>query len=353
MYTLCDTPLTRAALEDILRGMDGARVALIGDLCLDAYWEADMRLSELSRETPHHPLPIVAERFSPGGAGNAACNIAALRPKSLAVVGVAGTDWRGALLLEALAARGVDGGFILREPGRVTNAYIKPLRRGISDVVYEDPRLDFESREPLPPACEDRLLAALEEAAREADVICVCDQLRFGCVTPRVRQRLCALGEAGKTVIVDSRDRAADYRHVTLKPNEVEAERAFGHGKGTGLDGLAALARDIQRKNRRLTLVTLGEKGCFVADEGGVVRVPACPVEPPIDFCGAGDTFMAGFAVALAGGARPVQAAQTAALCAAVTIKKIGVTGTASREEVLQAHEMYAGITEQRLKFDF
>ncbi|MBR4443490.1 MAG: sugar kinase, partial [Clostridia bacterium] len=93
--------------------MDGARVALIGDLCLDMYWEADMRMSELSRETPHHPLPIVAERFSPGGAGNAACNIAALKPGRLAVTGVVGTDWRGGLLLEALRDRGVDDSLVI------------------------------------------------------------------------------------------------------------------------------------------------------------------------------------------------------------------------------------------------
>ncbi|MBO4885630.1 MAG: sugar kinase [Clostridia bacterium] len=340
MVKLCDSPLTRPALEDILRGMDGARVALIGDLCLDMYWEADMRMSELSRETPHHPLPIVAERFSPGGAGNAACNIAALKPGRLAVTGVVGTDWRGGLLLEALRDRGVDDSLVIRDPARVTNAYIKPLRRGISDVVYEDPRLDFESREALSPASEDKLLAALDEAARAADVICVCDQLRFGCVTPRVRERLCALGEAGRTVIVDSRDRAAEYRRVTVKPNELEAVRAFG-GSAADLEGLAALAAAIQKKNQRLTLITLGEKGCLVADGGRVVRVPACPVEPPIDFCGAGDTFMAGFAMALAAGADPVSAAQTAALCAAVTIKKLGVTGTASREEVLAAWEEY------------
>ena len=80
MYTQIDRPLTREALETILSSIDRARICLIGDLCLDVYWHADMRLSELSRETPHYPLPIVEERFSPGGAGNVASNIAALRP---------------------------------------------------------------------------------------------------------------------------------------------------------------------------------------------------------------------------------------------------------------------------------
>lgn len=343
MYELVRKPLSRERLWALLQSVDGARVGLIGDLCLDMYWEADMRLSELSRETPHFPLPIYAERYSPGGAGNAASNIASLRPGRLRVLGVVGEDWRGDLLRKAFLERGIDDGGLVRAPGLVTNTYIKPLRHGISGVVYEDPRLDFENRAPLDEENEAKLLAALERVAREVDVLCVSDQLRFGCVTPRVRERICRMGAEGLTVIVDSRDRAALYHHVTVKPNEVEASRAFGSGEALELSALAELARAIRQTNDRLTLVTLGEHGCFVADGERVVRCPACPVEPPIDFVGAGDTFLAGFGTLLAAGAAPIEAAQVATLASAVTIKKIGTTGTASREEVLAAWELYYG----------
>ena len=342
VYTKRTALLARARLEALLEGIGKARVALIGDLCLDMYWEADMRLSELSRETPHHPLSVVAERYSPGGAGNAAANLAALAPGSLAVLGVSGADWRGDLLQQALHDCGVDSAGLIRAPGIVTNAYIKPLRRGISDVVYEDPRIDFENRVPLPELCERKLLAALETAADDVDVICVSDQLRFGCVTPAVRARLSALGAAGKTVIVDSRDRAGAYHGVLVKPNEVEAARAFGTGEETGLEALAGLAARAQARNGRPALVTLGAEGCFVAGEDGVTRVPACPVEPPIDFVGAGDAFMAAFGAATAASASPVEAAQIATLAAAVTVKKLGTTGTASRAEILSAWDRYA-----------
>ena len=90
-------------------------------------------------------------------------------------------------------------------------------------------------------------------------------------------------------------------------------------------------------------MITLGDKGCFVADGEQVVRCPACPVKPPIDFCGAGDTFLAGYGTLLASGATPMQAAQIACLCSSVTIRKIGVTGTATREEVLSARDFYFG----------
>ena len=54
-------PLSLAALETMFEGVNRAKVCLIGDFCLDLYWLADMRRSELSRETPHYPLPVVEE----------------------------------------------------------------------------------------------------------------------------------------------------------------------------------------------------------------------------------------------------------------------------------------------------
>lgn len=330
------SPVSLAELEKYLAAADGARLCLVGDLCLDMYWLADMRLSELSRETPHYPLPVVEEHYSPGGAGNVACNIAALKPASLSVVGLAGCDWRGDLLLKALSENGVDTSFVVRHEKAVTNTYIKPLRSGISDVVYEDPRLDFENRQALPEECEMLILKALEKAAKEADVICVSDQMRYGCITPKVRNFLSNLGAQGKTVIVDSRDHISDYENVIVKPNEIEAARAYGDDKP-----LPEIASAASLKNGRPFIMTLGEKGCYVAENGEVARCPACPVEPPIDFCGAGDTFLSGFGVMLASGAPVDIAARIANLCSAVTIKKIGTTGVATREEVLAAWNLY------------
>ena len=341
MFETIHEPLSRQRLVQLLEGAGDAKIGLIGDLCLDMYWMADMRRSELSRETPHYPLPVVQERYAPGGAGNAACNIAALKPGRLKVIGLVGEDWRGDLLLKSMKEQGIGGKYIVRDASVTTNTYIKPLRKGISDVIYEDPRLDFENRVPIPGEAEQKVLSALNAAAEELDVLCVSDQMLYGCITPAVRVRLSELGRRGKTIIVDSRYRAADYENVTVKPNEVEAVRAFADGAARGLEGLSELAGEISLRNGQLTLMTLGEHGCFIAEKGQVVRVPACCVEPPIDFCGAGDTFLAGFGVMLAGGASPIEAAQAANLCSAVTIRKIGTTGTASREEVLAAYDLY------------
>ena len=343
MYITNEKTLTSEELQSLLQNIDHARIGLIGDLCLDMYWLADMKLSELSRETPHHPLPVVEERMSPGGAGNVANNIAALNPEKLLVVGLVGNDWRGDLLLRTMKEAGIDCSHVIRDNSRVTNTYIKPLRSGISDVIYEDPRLDFESRFPISAETEAKILSALDAMAKQTDVICVSDQMKYGCITPAVRKKLSELGKSGKTVIVDSRDHADAYEGVTVKPNEIEASRAFGDGFVMDIEALSVLAAEISERNGKTTLITLGEKGCFVAEGEQVVRCPACPVKPPIDFCGAGDTFLAGYGTLLASGATPMQAAQIACLCSSVTIRKIGITGTATREEVLAAHDFYFG----------
>ena len=60
-----------------------------------------------------------------------------------------------------------------------------------------------------------------------------------------------------------------------------------------------------------------------------------------IDFCGAGDTFLSGFAAATAAGAGMIEAAKVACCCSAVTIKKLKTTGTASRAELAPVLKRY------------
>lgn len=316
-------------LSAVFSGVDSARIGVVGDFCLDAYWIADMTKSRLSREVPHFPLPIVEERMSPGGAGNVACNIAALKPRKVYAIGMTGTDWRGAALRELLSGAGIDTRLFLASPRRVTPAYIKPLRAGLSHVVYEDPRLDFEDHLPMEPEDEQALLEALDSV--DVDVLCVCDQMGCGCITPAVREKICEMGRNGLTVIADSRDRIALYENVIVKPNEIEASRAV-EGAGSYEEAAAMLSR----RTGRPAIVTLGESGCLVCENGNVTAVPARKVTPPIDICGAGDTFLSALACACAAGVSIADAAGFANAASSITIKKINQTGTASREELAE-----------------
>ncbi len=327
-----------ARIAELLQAVSGVRAALLGDLSLDAYWTADMTQSELSRETPHYPLPIVEERYSPGAGGNAAANIAALQPKSLCVIGATGQDWRGDVLTRELATRSIDTSFIVRHPGIMTNAYIKPCRRGLSEQTQEDARLDFANRVPQPADLEALLIGALERAAPDIDVLCVSDQFRHGSVTAPVREKIVRLAKTGLKVVVDSREHIGLFPGCILKPNELEGARAAGMERICGqrsAEGFAAAAEELARRAGSPVCMTLGANGCLVAAKGALCLVPAAKRSPPLDICGAGDTFLAAFGCSLAAGAAMREAAYIANLASGVTVKKLGQTGTASREEIL------------------
>ena len=319
-------------LKHILAAMQNVRVAVVGDICLDAYWQADMKLSRLSRETPHYPLPVTEERYSLGGGGNVMANVCALQVKEMIPVSLIGRDWRGYLVQDLLRRLGVKDGSVPVSDTRITPAYCKPLRAGISDVVYEDPRLDFENRAPLSEADEALVLAALDAAAQRADIIAVSDQLSCGVITPKVRERLCELGET-TPVVADSRDHIADFRQVILKPNAVEAAIAAGITDGD----YPAAAAALSAKTNAPVIVTLGEKGAIWYENGTLSKTDGLKANGPVDTVGAGDTFLAAFCAAYAATRDGVKAMETATLAAGITVRKLGTTGTASPAEILAA----------------
>lgn len=330
-------------LNKILSAIQNIKVALIGDLCLDVYWRADMTKSELSRETPHFYLPVVEEWVSPGAGGNVVANLAALDPQRVYVLGVVGRDWRGALLLNEFSKSSkIDTNGIVMSDTVVTNAYCKPLKRGISGVEHEDPRIDFCNYKPLGEKIENELISLLQKTAAEVDVICVSDQFQYGAITPRVREKIIELGRKGHNIIVDSRYRIGLFSDVTLKPNEIEGYLAV-HGMnaiaGNELSEKFDAAEKLSGNNNAKVCMTLGKDGCFYTDGSSFIHIPSSEVKPPLDICGAGDTFLSAFSCSVAAGAKGYEAASFANLAAEVTIKKIGTTGTANGAEIRERHE--------------
>jgi len=318
-----------------LNRIDKISIGVLGDLALDIYWYADMKKSELSRETPHYPLPVVREVMSLGAGGNVTANIAALKPGKLFVGGICGDDWRGEILKKRLEEIGADTSGLVAEPGRFTQAYCKPMRMGISDVIYEDPRLDFAAVDVPSAGTEAGILRWLDAVDGQLDALCVCDQFRNGVITEAVLERLCRMKTA---VLVDSRYKIGKFAvNGVLKPNEDECRAALASLGLPVSDDPGTMARTLTEHTGANVLLTLGEAGSLYvsADGEDCISTPAVKCEGPLDICGAGDTSMSAFACCLAAGASPADAAKTAAAASAVTIQKIGMTGTATREEIL------------------
>lgn len=329
-------------LNKILNAVPALKIGLVGDSCVDIYWEADMCRSELSREVPHHSLPVVEERFSLGAGANVLSNLVALGARDIKYISCTGNDWRNTIFMRLLGEIGVSTSYLAVSDRIVTPAYCKPVRHGISKVRYEDPRIDFINLNTIPEELERQLLLQLEKVAGEVDILVVCDQFTNGCITENMIERINELGKK-MPIIVDSRNRAARYHNVIVKPNEVEACQAVDR-KNCDTDSLESvfeIAVALEKKNGRPSLITVGDKGAVWCENSVCTHVPAVPVAPPIDFVGAGDSFLSGFALAYCLKLPPETALSFACLVSSVTIKKIGVTGVATPDELRYALQNY------------
>ena len=320
--------------SEILAEFRKLRVLVAGDVCLDRWCRYDPALADPSRETGIPRIGVVATEVTPGAAGTIANNLAALGAGKVAVLGMVGDDGFGYELRAALAARGISHELLVDAPGVPTFTYTKLIN---AQTEEEDlPRVDFVYTKPLPESVERHLLARLESAASDYDLILVSDQAETnqgGVVTPGMRDVLTRLAvtRPDKLIWVDSRLRPEHFRYAVVKPNQQEAEAASV--RVLGRVDYPELRRHMQAP---CLIVTHGGKGALVVDEGGEQWVPAKTVANPIDICGAGDSFSAGAAMALVVTGDPLQATRFGNLVAGITIMKKG-TGTACPQEVLRA----------------
>ncbi len=326
------------SLDNILNKLSEVKVAVIGDGCVDIYWEADMTVSKISREVPNYPLPIYEERFSLGAGANVVSNLKALGVKNIKYVTCMGDDWRSTIFKKLLNEIDVGCEYAVVSDEIVTPAYCKPIKNGISNVKYEDPRIDFANHKCQSENLEKILSAKLEEAVKDADILVVCDQFDFGCITDNIRNRICEIGKK-MPVIVDSRDRADLYKNVTIKPNEVELCNYLNISlvDASNLDKMSEAAKQFVKISKSPVVVTLGENGSLWCDNDELVHVKAFPVGGEIDFVGAGDSFLAGLSAVYCLSISTDEKLEFASLVPAVTIKKIGVTGVATPTELKNA----------------
>jgi len=321
---------------EILSAIPQLAALVVGDICLDRWCTYDPAAADPSRETGIPRLGVVSTEVSPGGGGNVATNLAALRPGRVGVLGVCGDDGFGFELARSLTERGINPELMVKIKDWHTFTYTKVINS--TTGIEDKPRLDFISTKPLPASAEEQVLNNLRAAITSYDAILVADQAETnagGLVTPGVRSLIIELAakHAKKVFLVDSRLRADLFRKVTIKPNQQEAEAAC-----QTLFGAVDYPRLRRHVEADVIMVTHGRRGVLVVEEGGETWSNPRPIENPVDTCGAGDSFSAGAALALAVTRSPLAAAHFGNLVASVTIMKKG-TGTASPEEVLAASQ--------------
>ena len=327
---------TERWLEQALAAARQARVAVLGDFAIDAYWLIDPDQGELSVET-HLPVRKVRkQRYSLGGAGNVAANLAALGVMSVEAIGLIGDDLFGGLMLKMLEEMGICAAGLLRcQQDWQTPVFSKPnLGEG------ETNRIDFGAFNSLSPQAMEEVIGQLDRAARVCDAVILNQQIPVGLSTPEMIVRINEViaSRPRCRFIVDSRSRAELYRGAMLKLNAHEAARLAGQPRPLDEripgDEARRFAAEIAERTGQPVFVTRGENGLIVADERGVEEIPGIQVLERTDPVGAGDTAVAAIAAVLGGGGDPRAAARLANIAASVTVRKLQTTGTASADEI-------------------
>jgi ribokinase len=263
---------------------------------------------------------LVGDRFELGFGGKGANQavMCARLGAEVTLVNAVGDDAFGTMTIDNLRAEGINVGHVARIEGESTGAA----------PIFVEP--DGTNRIVVVPGSNARMepAVAARAIANAAAVDVVIGQLE---IEQRVTAAAFRAGKAlGATTILNPAP-AATLDQVLLDatdwlvPNEVEvvhliATLGIPAGPPTDLATLAA----VQLAAGTRVVVTLGGAGAVgLGQDGRLVRVPATPVVA-IDTTGAGDAFVGGLAVALAGGSDLESSMRAACALASDSVRRPG-----------------------------
>jgi D-beta-D-heptose 7-phosphate kinase/D-beta-D-heptose 1-phosphate adenosyltransferase len=298
-------------------------------------------------------VPIVdvsSQAEQPGGAANSALNALRLGA-NVSFISVVGDDPEGQALVQGLRERGIDPSYVVVEPGRRTLTKRRVLA-GSQLLV----RLDSGDTGSVSLAVEDRLVAHVEALWQGCAAVVVSDYA-YGVLSPRVIERMGELQAAAPRILVADSKRLALYRDVNptaVKPNCSQALQLLNEPGPTApsdrVEWMAARGeRILDISGARIASVTLDSEGALVFERDRPPYRTYARAERDSRVAGAGDTFVAALALALASGAETPAAADLASAASAVVIGKDGTatcTAAELRERVSPAGKPIANRAE-------
>jgi D-beta-D-heptose 7-phosphate kinase/D-beta-D-heptose 1-phosphate adenosyltransferase len=304
-----------------------APILVVGDIMCDHYVWGDVE--RISPEAPVQVLRWEREADRPGGAANAALNLAALGCR-VRLVGVIGNDEPGRWLLRTLKRAGIDATGVIRSSERPTTLKTRVMARGQHML-----RIDREVRTPLSARDERLVVAAVRKARRSAAGV-VCSDYDKGVLTKGVFR---AVVETPRKSFVAVDPKSRNFRKYRgadlLTPNEKElAEATPGHRGPTRDADIKRRAESLMRSlGFKAILVTRGSSGMdlFESNRRAIRRthIAALQRHEVFDVTGAGDTVAAVLTMGVAAGLSLAEAAKVANAAAGIVV---GMVGTAVAE---------------------
>jgi len=328
--------MEKKELEKLLHDIANVKIAIAGDFCLDAYWFIDESKSEISVETGRMTRPIRTQKYSLGGAGNVANNLAAMGVRNIYAFGVTGIDPFADEMKKIMQKAGIHTDYLLtQEDGWYTHVYAKPY---VGDD--EEGRIDFGNFNQLTDNKADELLQKLSDLLPEMDMVIINEQVLSGIHTPYFRENLVKLiGKfPEKMFITDSRHYNEQYTGSLRKMNDSEAAILCGMKRDTTEDvsyeEVCEAGKTLFERFGKPLFITRGSNGSIVINSDGIDEIPGLMILSRVDTVGAGDSYLAGVAAALGAGYDLKTAAGLGSFVAGVTVQKLFQTGTATPEEI-------------------
>ena len=286
-----------------------ADIIVIGSLNMDLV----VRAPRLPR--PGETLSGSDFRTVPGGKGANQAVAAARLGAQVAMVGRVGEDVFGPRLLAGLAEHGVDSRHVRCDGEAPT---------GTATIIVDE---HGENAIVVVPGANGRVAPADVDAAQSLLVAARTLILQFEIPLPTVEYAMEVAARHGLTIIVNpapaQRVPVTFLRRAGIVVlNETEAEAMTGVGV-TGTASVAAVRRALQQSGEQATVVTVGERGAFLATVEETLHIPAPHVEV-VDTTAAGDAFVGGLAVSLLRGDSLPAAVRYAVCTGALAVTKFG-----------------------------
>ncbi len=320
-------------VRETVRAWKGRKVLIAGDMILDEYLYGTT--DRVSREAPVVIVRYDGSSWCPGGAANAATNVAALGGQAVAS-GVTGRDDTAKRLGEMLRSSGVNTGGMVAAAGLMTTSKTRVLAGDFHAQRQQIVRIDRESRAPLSQSIEKRLLRSIEKRLPGCGAVILSDYGQ-GVFSGGAAKAIIEMASAsGIPVIADSRFGLTGFRGVaTATPNEVEAAEAAGIDPGSD-DALKKTGRKLLRALQSDSLlITRGRLGmALFRPRRRTLKVGVVGSPEATDVTGAGDTVVSAVALTLAAGAGMREAMLAANVAASIVVMKRG-TAVTGPEEIL------------------
>ncbi len=240
------------------------------------------------------------QRFSGGSPANIATNVAKLGGRA-AIIAKTGTGVFGQFLKAELRRAGVNIEYLVMDPQVHTSVIFVSRTKGTPDFEpFRDGDFRLEAHEisaeaiarakvihaSMWPLSREPSRSAVEKAFQAAH-----SQGKLISLDPNYSPRIWPDIHEARQVI----RRMMGYTTLT-KPSLDDAQRLFGEGKSP--EAYIALFHEM---GPRVVMLTMGGAGMFLSMEGHQIFIPAQPIKI-VDATGAGDSFWAGFLVALLDG---------------------------------------------------